>query len=208
MANAARLRALLRRCPLIAILRGIGGDETPAVAEAIVAAGITNLEITINSPMAIDGIRRLVRRFGDDVLIGGGTVLTTADADAVATVGGQFIVSPNTNTEVIRRTKTLKLLSLPGAATPTEALRAVDAGADGIKMFPAEMLPPAVVKAWRAVLSPTLPLLPVGGIHAGNIPAYRAAGADGFGVGASLYKPGMTPQQMKTAAAVLVAACQ
>ena len=202
--DTMNLREHLLACPLLAILRGIQPSEVEAIAAVLINAGISNIEIPLNSPQGLDSIGKLASRYDDKILIGAGTVLRVGEVDSVAAVGGRLIVSPHVNVNVVRRAKALNLIALPGAATPTEAYRAMDAGADGIKMFPAEMLPPSVVRAWRAVLPQNIPLLPVGGIVADNTAAYRAAGASGFGIGSSLYKPGMSTEEVKRAASALI----
>ncbi|MEJ1159958.1 2-dehydro-3-deoxy-6-phosphogalactonate aldolase [Prosthecomicrobium sp. N25] len=191
--------------PLVAILRGIRTDEAEPVVAALVEAGFRLIEVPLNSPDPFATIAGLVRRFGEAALFGAGTVLTPAEAQAVAATGAGLVVSPNTDPAVIRATKAAGLASLPGAATPTEAFAALAAGADGVKLFPAEGLPPEVLKAWRAVLPPGTRLLPVGGIDPARMAPYRAAGADGFGLGSALYKPGMTARDVGTRAEAFVA---
>ncbi|HEY2112711.1 MAG TPA: 2-dehydro-3-deoxy-6-phosphogalactonate aldolase, partial [Dongiaceae bacterium] len=183
------LRRLLQELPLIAILRGIRPDEMPAAADALMAAGFRILEVPLNSPRPLESIRYLSGREG--LLSGAGTVLTTAEVDSVAAAGGRLVVSPNADAEVIAAAKRHGLTTLPGVATPTEAFAALKAGADGLKMFPAELLPPKALKAWRAALPAGALLLPVGGITPESLADYLAAGADGFGLGSALYKPGM-----------------
>jgi 2-dehydro-3-deoxyphosphogalactonate aldolase len=186
------LESALAGMPLVAILRGVRPDEVEAIADAIVAAGIRIIEVPLNSPDPFDSIARLGKRLDGRALIGAGTVLTTADVDKVAAAGGTVIVSPNTNVEVIKRSKALGLLSLPGFFTPTEAFAALEAGADALKLFPAEMASPAAVKAMRAVLPKTTKLLVVGGVSPQTIPPYLAVGVNGFGVGSDLYAIGRT----------------
>jgi len=178
--------------PLVAILRGLAPDEAVATGRAIVDTGFRMLEVPLNSPRPIDSIARLAAALGDDVLVGAGTVMTPADVDAVATAGGQLVVMPHADTTVIRAAKAAGLLCVPGVATPTEAFAALAAGADGLKLFPAEQFSPAVLKAWRAVLPREVPVLPVGGIAPGNMAPWVAAGAAGFGIGSALYAPGRT----------------
>lgn len=196
----------LDRCPLVAILRGVGPDEALEVGAALVDAGFTLIEVPLNSPDPLVSIARLAETYGDSALVGAGTVLDTDGVAAVAEAGGRMIVSPNTDTSVIAETTRRGLVSLPGFATPSEAFAALDAGADALKLFPAEGLPPAVLKAMRAVLPPDVPVLPVGGIGVDNMAAYRAAGASGFGLGSSLYKPGKTAPEVGRDAAAMVAA--
>ena len=188
------LRQLLEDLPLIAILRGIRPQEVPAAADALTGAGFRIIEIPLNSPEPLESLRHLAGRTG--LLAGAGTVLSTAEVEAVAAAGGRLMVAPNTDREVIAAAKRLGMVALPGVATPTEAFTALAAGADGLKMFPAEILPPKAVKAWRAVLPASIALLPVGGITPESMADYLAAGADGFGLGSALYKPGMSAGEL------------
>ena len=192
--------------PLIAILRGIRPDEVISVGWALFEAGFRLIEIPLNSPEPLESIRRLAAELGDRAAVGAGTVLQAAHVTEIAAAGGTLIVSPNANPEVIRATKTAGLLSFPGVATPTEGFAALEAGADGLKLFPAEQLGPAVVKAWRAVFPADVPLVPVGGITPDNMRDFVAAGASGFGLGSAVYKPGQTAGQVGAAAAAHVAA--
>lgn len=176
--------------PLVAILRGLAPDEAIPVGHALVDAGFRVLEVPLNSPQPLDSIARLAEALGDDVLVGAGTVMSTADVEAIAAAGGRLVVMPHSDTVVIRAAKTAGLLCVPGVATPTEAFAALAAGADGLKLFPAEQAAPAVLKAWRAVLPREVPVLPVGGIAPGNMAPWVAAGAAGFGIGSALYAPG------------------
>lgn len=178
--------------PLIAILRGITPDEAPAIGEALVAAGVTTIEVPLNSPDPLDSIAALAHCLGDRAVVGAGTVLTVAEVDAVADAGGQIIVSPNCNREVIRRTKARGMQSWPGVFTPTEALAALEAGADGLKLFPGSMAGPAGLSAMRAILPEGTRVYAVGGAGPDNFGDWIAASADGFGIGSALYKPGMT----------------
>ena len=180
----------LHPLPLVAILRGLTPDEAVATGRAIVEAGFRVLEVPLNSPRPIDSIARLAAALGDEVLVGAGTVMTPANVDAVATAGGRLIVMPHADTTVIRAAKAAGLLCVPGVATPTEVFAALDAGADALKLFPAEQATPAVLKAWRAVLPREVPVLPVGGITPDNMAPWVAAGAAGFGIGSALYTPG------------------
>jgi 2-dehydro-3-deoxyphosphogalactonate aldolase len=176
--------------PLIAILRGVKPEEAVQIAGALVDAGFRLIETPLNSPDPLTSIARMAQAFGARAVIGAGTALSVADARAVAKAGGRMIVSPNTDARVIRETKKLGLASAPGAATPTECFAALNAGADVVKLFPGEMITPAVVKAMRAVLPPATRLVPVGGVSIDNMASYRAAGASGFGIGSMLYRPG------------------
>jgi 2-dehydro-3-deoxyphosphogalactonate aldolase len=192
--------------PLIAILRGITPDEVVAVGAELRAAGFRVIEIPLNSPDAVESIRRLAAAFGAEARIGAGTVLTTGQVADVAAAGGTLIVSPNADPAVIRAAKEAGLVSGPGVATPTEGFTALAAGADFLKLFPAEQMPPAVVKAWRAVFPAAVPLVPVGGIEPASLAAFVAAGASGFGLGSALYKRGMTAAAVRQAADAFVAA--
>lgn len=187
---AETLREMLAACPLVAILRGIRPPEAEAVGDALVEAGFRIIEVPLNSPDPLDSIARLARRHGAQALIGAGTVLTAAQVGEVAAAGGRLIVSPNSNPDVIAATARAGLVSLPGYFTPTEAFAALAAGAHGLKLFPAEAASPAVLKAQRSVLPRDVPLLAVGGVTPAAIPAWQAAGADGFGIGSNLYRPG------------------
>lgn len=186
----SRLQRALLALPLVAILRGITPGEALAVGQALVDAGWAVIEVPLNSPQALDSIALLAQAF-PQALVGAGTVLRVDEVAAVAAAGGRLIVSPNADGQVIAEARRRGLVSLPGVATPTEAFAALAAGATGLKLFPAEMIMPAVVKALRAVLPPQVLLLPVGGIGTGNLATYHASGANGFGIGSALYKPGM-----------------
>ena len=188
--------------PLVAILRGVRPDEVVAVGEQLHAAGFRIIEVPLNSPEPFDSIGRLARALGDRALVGAGTVLAPADVGRLAEAGGRLVVMPHADVQVIQEAKRLGLLCLPGIATPTEAFAALAAGADGLKLFPGELIGPPVVKALRAVLPPGTRLFPVGGITPETMAAYVAAGADGFGLGSALYKPGMAAAEVgRTAAA-------
>jgi len=201
MTHLSRFDAAFAICPLIAILRGVTPDEVVPVGEALIAAGFTLIEVPLNSPDAIESIARLVAAAGDRAVVGAGTVLTEADVGAVAGAGGALVISPNANLEVIAATAARGLVSLPGIATPTEAFAALGAGATALKLFPAEAASPAVLKAMRAVLPTSVPILPVGGIAPDNLRPWREAGAAGFGLGSSLYKPGFDPAEVGNRAA-------
>ncbi|WP_299177535.1 2-dehydro-3-deoxy-6-phosphogalactonate aldolase [uncultured Brevundimonas sp.] len=192
--------------PLIAILRGLKPDEAVAVGEAIVAAGFRCLEVPLNSPEPLESIRRLRAALDGRALVGAGTVLTVAAAREVAQAGGQLVISPNVNTDVIRETKTLGLLSLPGFFTPSEAFAALDAGADALKLFPAEVAGTKGLKAVRAVLPAATRVYPVGGVDPDSMGQWLAAGASGFGIGSAVFKPGQSPEQVGRNAAAFVSA--
>jgi 2-dehydro-3-deoxyphosphogalactonate aldolase len=200
-----KFSAALRHLPLVAILRGLTPEEAPEVGDAIVSSGFRLLEVPLNSPRPLDSIALLRERF-PEALVGAGTVLDARQVREVHAVGGQLIVSPNFNAEVIAESARLGLVSLPGVMTPTEAFGALAAGASGLKLFPAEMASPAVVKALLAVLPPGTPLMPVGGISPDNMDAWRAAGAAGFGIGSALYKPGKSAAAVREDALRFVAA--
>ena len=184
----------LAQCPLVAILRGVTPGEADAIAAAIFDAGIRIIEVPLNSPDPFASIARLAARFGEAALIGAGTVLDPADVARVRDSGGRLIVSPNTFPPVIEATAAAGLVSLPGYFTPSEAFAALRAGATGLKLFPAEGASPAVVKAQRAVLPRTVPLLVVGGIGPGTMQPWLEVGADGFGLGSGLHRPGQSAE--------------
>ncbi len=192
--------------PLIAILRGVEPEEVESIGLTLCDAGFRVIEIPLNSPQPLDSIRRLAKALGDRAAIGAGTVLTVAEVEAVAAAGGTLIVSPNADPNVIRAARAAGLVSCPGVATPTEGFAALAAGADALKLFPAEQIAPPVVKAWRAVFPAHVPLLPVGGITPANLGTYRAAGASGFGLGSALYSAGMPAEAVRPAAEAFVAA--
>ena len=193
------------RLPLIGILRGIRPEESVAVGSVLCAQGWQIIEVPLNSPRPLASIEALSAAL-PQALVGAGTVLTVDDVRQVHAAGGQLVVSPNFNAAVVRETVRLGMVSLPGVITPSEAFAALEAGASGLKLFPAEMISPVVVKAWRAVLPPRVLLLPVGGIGSSNMAAWRAAGASGFGIGSALYKPGMAPADVALNARLFIAA--
>jgi 2-dehydro-3-deoxyphosphogalactonate aldolase len=182
--------------PLVAILRGVRPDEAVGIGRALLDAGFRIIEVPLNSPEPFDSIGRLAAAFGERALVGAGTVLAPADVGRLAAAGGRLVVMPHADPAVIAEAKRQGLLSLPGVATPTEAFAALAAGADGLKLFPGELIGPPVVKALRAVLPPEVRLFPVGGITPEAMAAYVAAGADGFGLGSALYKRGMTAAEV------------
>ena len=196
----------LKTLPLVAILRGVRPEEAVAIGDALAGGGFSIIEVPLNSPRPLESIALLAKRFGDRLLIGAGTVLTPADVEAVQAAGGRVIVMPHADTTVIRAAKAAGLLCLPGFATPTEAFAAVAAGADALKLFPAEAYPPAVLRAMKAVLPPATPVLPVGGITLETMQPYREAGAAGFGLGSALYRPGDGAAAVADRAAAFAAA--
>jgi 2-dehydro-3-deoxyphosphogalactonate aldolase len=202
------LQRFLADMPVVAILRGLSPEEALPAFDTRVDAGIRIIEVPLNSPRPLDSLRRLVAQAGDDVLIGAGTVLTVADLRSVAETGARLMVAPNCEPAVIAEAKAQGLMALPGVATPSEAFAALRAGADALKMFPGEMLPPAVLKAWRAVLPAGTQLLPVGSVNMENMAEYVAAGAAGFGIGSALYKPGIAPPELGARARKLTARCR
>jgi 2-dehydro-3-deoxyphosphogalactonate aldolase len=198
------IREALKQLPIVAILRGITPQEIPWAFDVLSEAGFRLIEVPLNSPEPLESIKLLQQRAGDDCLIGAGTVLTTQQVDELQEIGARLIVAPNCDPTVIHRAKYHEMACLPGAATPSEAFAALHAGADGLKMFPGELLPPVAVKAWRMVMPEGTLLLPVGGVSAENMAAYFAASADGFGIGSALYKPGMDAAKLKKRATALV----
>ena len=191
---------------IIAILRGIRPAEVEAIAGVLIAAGIDRIEVPLNSPDPFDSIERRARRFGENALIGAGTVLTVQDVRGVASAGGRLVVSPDCNPEVIAATKAAGMQSWPGVMTPTECFSGLRAGADGLKLFPASLIGPDGVKAIRAVLPETTELYAVGGAGPGNMAAWRKAGITGFGIGSALYRPGDSAEVVAEKAKAIVAA--
>jgi 2-dehydro-3-deoxyphosphogalactonate aldolase len=190
--------------PLVAILRGLTPAEAPAVGAALFAAGFRMLEVPLNRPGAVECIALLAQQAPADALVGGGTMLTVDDVRAVHGAGGRLMVSPNCDVEVIRLAASLGMFCAPGVATPTEAFNAIVAGAHALKIFPAEMVGPAGLKAMKAVLPPDMPLWPVGGIKPETMAAWLAAGATGFGIGGALFTPGLTAAEVGTRAQAYV----
>lgn len=192
--------------PLIAILRGVQPTEAQAIAAALIEAGITRIEVPLNSPDPLTSIATIAQHFGKEAQIGAGTVLTVQAVKDVAKAGGRLIVSPNTDPEVIAATKLAGLLSYPGVMTPSECFTALKAGADGLKIFPASLLGVSGLKAIRAVLPLGTPVFAVGGADHTNFADWIAASADGFGIGSALYQPGFTPQDVGIRARAMVKA--
>jgi len=192
--------------PLIAILRGITPDECKAIGGALMGAGIERVEVPLNSPSPFESIKRLAEYFGDRAEIGAGTVLTPKDVEKVAGVGGRMVVSPNTDANVIAKTKALGMVSYPGVLTPSECFSALAAGADALKVFPAVMMGLDGLRAIRAVLPPEVRLYMVGGVGPEDFAIWLKAGASGFGLGSALYKPGRNAAEVARLARLAVAA--
>jgi 2-dehydro-3-deoxyphosphogalactonate aldolase len=201
-----KFSAATRELPLVAILRGLTPIEAADIGDAIVEPGFRLLEVPLNSPEPLASIALMRTRF-PRALVGAGTVLDVQQVRDVHAAGGELIVSPNFNAQVIAEAVRLGMVCLPGVMTPTEAFGALAAGATGLKLFPAELASPAVVKALLAVLPRGTPLMPVGGITPANMAEWRAAGATGFGIGSALYKPGKTASAVRADAARFIAAC-
>lgn len=208
MTHLDHFRQRFRACPLVAILRGLRPDEAVGIGEALVDAGIRVIEVPLNSPQPFDSIAALVRRLDGEAVVGAGTVLTTDDVARVKDAGGGIVVSPSADTEVIAATAAADLVSAPGYFTPTEAFAALKAGAHVLKLFPAEGAGPAVLRAHRAVLPKDVPMLAVGGVTPTTMAPWLAAGANGFGLGSALYKPGQTATEVGAQARAFVAALQ
>ncbi len=200
------MREHLAELPLIAILRGIAPDEAVPVGLALAEAGFRIIEVPLNSPQPLRSIELLARALGSHCLVGAGTVMSAAQVAAVEQAGGRLIVMPHGDPAVIRAAKSQGLHCAPGVATPTEGFAALAAGADALKLFPAELLSPPVLKALRAVFPSDTLFLPVGGITPQNLAAYAAAGASGFGLGSALYKPGLAIGQVQANARAFVEA--
>ncbi|RAR63295.1 MULTISPECIES: 2-dehydro-3-deoxy-6-phosphogalactonate aldolase [Halomonadaceae] len=198
--------------PLVAILRGVTPAEIIDIAESIIAAGITRIEIPLNSPQPLESVEKLARHcaehHGDRILVGAGTVLTHEQVRDVHAAGGRLVVSPNCNVEVIRESRRLEMVSMPGIVTPSEAFAALEAGASGLKLFPATQVGIANMKAMQTVLPVGTELYAVGGIGTDNFAQWRAAGVHGAGLGTAIYTPGLSAEQVGERARALVAAWQ
>ena len=191
---------------IIAILRGITPDEAVAVAGVLIDAGITKIEVPLNSPEPFDSIERMIKAFRGKALFGAGTVLKTEDVAHLKAIGSDMIISPNCNVDIIKATKVADMLSFPGVMTPSECFSALDAGADGLKFFPGDLIGPVGLKAMRAVLPAETNCLAVGGASAANFGEWKAAGANGFGIGSALYKAGKSVEEVAYGAREIVAA--
>jgi 2-dehydro-3-deoxyphosphogalactonate aldolase len=202
----SRISPWLARSPFVAILRGVRPEEVVPIAQAVVDAGWCVIEVPLNSPAPFASIARLSEALAADILVGAGTVRTPAEVDRVAEAGGRLIVMPHADVAVIAHAARRGLMVLPGVYTATEAFAAIDAGADALKLFPAEIGGPALLKALRAVLPKEVPVLPVGGVSPDTVAAWRAAGAAGYGVGSALYRPGDDAATVGRRARDLVAA--
>ena len=200
------LREWLARCPVVAILRGVRPDEVAAVATALEEAGVAIIEVPLNSPQPLDSIAILARTFGERLLIGAGTLTDPADVASVRDAGGRLIVTPHADPSIVRAAKQAGMIAVPGFFSPAEAFALLKAGADGIKLFPAEAASPSVLRALLAVLPRGTMVLPVGGVDADSMAAWHAAGAAGCGIGSSIYRAGDSPGVVATKAAALVAA--
>jgi 2-dehydro-3-deoxyphosphogalactonate aldolase len=199
------LSGWLARCPLIPILRGVKPDEVEAIASALEAAGIPIVEVPLNSPQPLDSIARLARSFGDRLLVGAGTVMTPTQVAETAAAGARLIVTPHADAAVTRAAKQNGQLAIPGFFTPAEAFAMLAAGADALKLFPAEAAGPAMLRALRAVFPAGTMVLPVGGIDAASMAGWRAAGAAGFGIGSAIYRPGDSAATVAANARTLLA---
>jgi len=199
-------RRYFAECPLVAIIRGVTPVDAEATAAAILDAGIRIIEVPLNSPQPFESIKIIADAFGDRALVGAGTVLGTDDVRRVQHAGGRLIVAPNMSRDVIRATVDAGMVSSPGVFTPTEAFEAIEAGAHALKLFPAEAASPAVVKAQKAVLPRAISLIVVGGVSVDNVSGWLDAGADGFGLGSGLYKPGQDAAETLAKANAFVAA--
>jgi len=196
----------LQRCPLVAILRGVQPAEAESICSALEGAGIFIVEVPLNSPQPLESIALLARKFGDRMLIGAGTLTAPSQVTEVAYAGGRLIVTPHANTAIVRAAKQVGLFAAPGFFNPTEAFALLEAGADALKLFPAEVLGPPMLKAMLAVLPKSAMVVPVGGVDASTVGAWMTAGASGLGLGSSLYKPGDDAETVERKAQALQSA--
>lgn len=208
VASRSRFDTALDSCPLIAILRGVECDEAAAHASVIYEAGLRVIEVPLNSPSPLDSIEAIRKTLPADAIVGAGTVLTRADVLGVRDAGGQLIVMPHSDPEVLAVAVECGLVTAPGVATPTEAFAALKSGADALKLFPFEQLGQTVLKAWRSVMHPGIRLIPVGGIRPDDVGALLVAGAMGLGLGSGLYRSGQTIEATHTTAQAYVAAIE
>lgn len=193
----------LDACPIVAILRGVQPEEVEAIASALIHEGLNIIEVPLNSPRPLESIRRLHSAFAERALVGAGTVTTEDEVASIVRAGAKLMVTPHCDPDLVRAARARGLIACPGFLTPAEAFALLAAGADALKLFPAEAVSPAVVKALLAVLPKGTAILPVGGMSAETIPAWKAAGAAGFGVGSSLYAPGDSPAKVAAKARAL-----
>ncbi|AOX17849.1 2-dehydro-3-deoxy-6-phosphogalactonate aldolase [Kozakia baliensis] len=187
-----KFESVFAECPLIAILRGVRPDEVLEIGEELIGAGFRAIEVPMNSPSPLESIKALQKRFGDQAMIGAGTVLSVEAVEEVGRAGGRLIVMPHGDVRIVAAAKARGMICTPGVATPTEGFAALGAGADALKLFPSEQLGPAVLKAWRSVFPKDVRFLPVGGITPDNMMPWLEAGAAGFGLGSALYRKGDT----------------
>lgn len=187
---ALNFNKLFSQTSLIGIFRGVRPEEAEEIIAASIEGGLKIVEVPLNSPQPLTSIEKLAGQFGRDILVGAGTVTSIAEVQQVVDVGGQFIVTPFARVDVVEKAKALGLIAIPGALTPTEIAAMHDCGADAVKIFPADLLPPAILKGLKSVLPPQIRLIPVGGINLGNMKEYANAGAAGFGLGSALYRAG------------------
>ena len=199
-----KLDRYLSEAPVVAILRGLKPEEAISIAQALIDGGVKVMEVPLNSPEPFKSIAAIAERFGPQVSVGAGTVLQPEQVKEVRAAGGEFVVAPNCNTEVGVACQAQGLAWLPGVFTPTEGFAALEAGAHSLKLFPAEMCPPKVIKAWLAVFPKGTRIVPVGGVGADNIAQFLAIGAAGAGIGSSLFKPGDTPDTVRERAKQLI----
>lgn len=200
------LKSWLSRSPIVAILRGVKPNEVEAIVEALEESKILVVEVPLNSPQPFESIERIARRFGERMLVGAGTVMSTSDVQRIDAVGGQLIVTPHADVDVTAQAKASGLFAVPGFFTPTEAFSLLKAGADALKLFPAEGASPQVLSALRAVLPPQTAVLAVGGVTPATLAPWHRAGAAGYGIGSSIYKPGDKADDVRTKAKALIAA--
>jgi len=200
------LEDALQRLPLVAILRGLRPEQALAIGETLVETGFSIIEVPLNSPDPLASIGLLARQYGDEALVGAGTVTSVAEVRAVVEVGGRLIVMPHFDAEVVATARAAGLYCMPGVATPGEAFAALHAGVDTLKLFPAELLTPTVTKALRSVLPAGTRLFPVGGITPESLAAYWRAGVDGFGLGSALFRKGASTEAVRTRAQAFVQA--